>query len=187
MCDRARQSKLRPSFLNSTSFGSSTGNSDIFNYVLVEILENHALVGNAWFGAHRPYTGAFCSLFPCKYTSNMLPVTVFPFANSLSSAIPKMFPSVCRSVHARVSALSAVTEHVSPESKGQYSVIQEQPFDGRCSSCHTQFINVVSSQSRPTCVVLWHSHYSSVADAQSQVGNIAYIGKLLHLPNISAR
>ena len=28
---------------------------------------------------------------------------------------------------------------------------------------------------------LWHSHFSSVADDQSQVDNIAYIGKLLQL------
>ena len=47
----------------------------------------------------------------------------------------------------QISALSAVTEHVSPQSQGQYSVIQEQPFDCRCSSCQTQFINGVSSQS----------------------------------------
>ena len=34
---------------------------------------------------------------------------------------------------------------------------------------------------------LRHSHYSSLADDQSQVGNIAYIGKLLRLLNIIAR
>ena len=73
-----------------------------------------------------------------------------------SNATPKMFPSVCRSVHVRVWVLSLVTERVSPETLGQYSAIQEQPSDGRCSSCQTQFINGVSSQSRPTAVV-WTS------------------------------
>ena len=36
------------------------------------------------------------SLFMLCATSNIVPVTVLPFANFLSSAIPKMFPSVCR-------------------------------------------------------------------------------------------
>ena len=59
----------------------------------------------------------------------------------------KECPSVCRFVHARVSALSAVTEGVSPQAQGQYSVIQEQPFDGRRSSCQTQFFNESQSLS----------------------------------------
>ena len=52
----------------------------------------------------------------------------------MSRAIPKICSSVCQFIHTRVSALSAVTERVSPQVQGQYSVIQEQPFDGRCSS-----------------------------------------------------
>ena len=51
----------------------------------------------------------------------------------MSRAIPKRCSSVCRFIHARVSALSAVTERNSPQAQGQNSVIQEQPFDGRCS------------------------------------------------------
>ena len=54
--------------------------------------------------------------------------------------------------HASVSALSLVTERVSPEAQRQYSAI-------------------------PPLVVAF-------PDDQSQVGNIAYIGKLLHLLNI---
>ena len=120
--------------------------------------------------------------------------------------------SVCRFVHARVSALSAVTERVSPE---------EQPFDGRCSSCQTQFIDGVIvipigwRQPLPSrglaqldlmkywkestafaespdvdqfehLLSLWPSHYSSVADDQSHLGSIAYVGDLLlHLLNIN--
>ena len=41
---------------------------------------------------------------------------------------------MCRFIHTRVSALAAVTERVSPQVQEQYSVIQEQPFDGQCSS-----------------------------------------------------
>ena len=55
--------------------------------------------------------------------------------------------SIYRFVHARVSALSAVAEGVSPQAQGQYSVIQEQPFDLRCSSCQTQFFNESQSLS----------------------------------------
>ena len=68
-------------------------------------------------------------------------------ATFMSRAIPKMCPSVCRFVHARVSALSAVTEGVRPQAQEQYSLIQEQPFDGRCSSCQTQFFNESQSLS----------------------------------------
>ena len=46
-----------------------------------------------------------------------------------------------------MSAFSAVTERVSPQAQGQYSVIQEQPSDGRCSSCQTQVINESQSLS----------------------------------------
>ena len=88
-----------------------------------------------------------------------------------------------------------MTEHVSPESQGQYSAIQEQPFNARCSSCQNQFINGVSSQTRQTRVV-WTSlstssrcgiTYSSVADDQSHDDNIAFFADLLLRLKINAR
>ena len=57
------------------------------------------------FGAHRPHTGALCFSilrsvrrnFTCQQTSNMVPVTVLPFVNFPSRAIPEMFQYAGRS------------------------------------------------------------------------------------------
>ena len=47
-------------------------------------------------------------------------------ATLMSRGIRKVCPSVCRFVHPRVSALSAVTERISPQAQKQYSVIQDR-------------------------------------------------------------
>ena len=54
-------------------------------------------------------------------------------------------------VHARVSALSAVTVRVSPEACGQHSAVQEQPSDGRGRSCKTLFIDSGRVNRRMLC------------------------------------
>ena len=63
-----------------------------------------------------------------------VPFLSFYISTFMSRAIPKICSSVCRFLLTRVSALSPVIERVSPQVQGQYSVIQEQPFDGKCSS-----------------------------------------------------
>ena len=77
----------------------------IFRKLLGEKVALPLAPPSARFGAHRPYTGALCFSilrsirrnFTRQQTSNMVPVTVLPFVNFPSSAIPEMFHSVCRS------------------------------------------------------------------------------------------
>ena len=86
--------------LSEVCFMSGTTATVVVNRLSQEVLLLH-------FGATAFYEDSSV-LFP--WTSNIAPVTVLPIVNILSRAVPKMFLSVRKKMHGRMSALSFATE-----------------------------------------------------------------------------
>ena len=121
---------------------SGTTATVVVNHLSQEVLLLH-------FGATVFYEDSSV-LFP--WTSNIAPVTVLPTVNFLSRAVPKMFLSVWKEMHGRMSALSFATERA--RSSVNISIcpgILSEPDIFASSTCHFNIVTFGQVEQQSVC------------------------------------